>query len=352
MGKKVSHMLNESVKQALFIEYWCNNNRLFEFRKRTKEMLYEEHGIKSDIDLYWDVFEKYIDKHSAGGVIQITRNIFSVIPGCFFKKVDITIWLSMPTHSGNTLPTKMVNGELDKFECVFNVCSCRYNDVIKEIKPLFYHEFMHLYEEYQRQQHGVDGIFDIANKTRYNDIVMLHRKSMEGVRKKIYYLLYFLFDFETNAFAGTVAGEIRNIDVIPNNHREANDLIKKTSIYQTFEGLGQFINNLCELTDYDIQKDADNNNKLTKTKDIVVDAWVKATNKENDFDTILSQIKKMYGVKFKKFKTVAAKLLCDKTMSVPHVILDDGIDMDFSKVADFLRTDIKPKRKIVKRKQK
>ena len=349
----VSDVINESVKRSLFIEYWCNNNRMFEFRKRTKEMLYEEHGIKSDIDIYWNILKEYI-QNNENTVIEINDNIFSNIPGCFFKDVNIIIWLSSGTSNAITMPTKLNNGKIEVFNTMFNLDSFKLSDVIKELRPLFYHEFMHLYEDYMRLTNDTKSIHDIATDTGYGYIANLYQCSIEKLRKSLYYLIYFLYDFEVNAIVGNIASEIKDLDYIPRNHKDANKILKELKTYKLFNDVGNIINYFKSLTIYDIKKDEDKK-IISKSIDIIIDAWEEATNKKSTFDDILNKLEKMFVSKFRKFKVVASKLLYDETKKEPETILDDGIDMNFDRVSSFLRsvyTKSKPRKVVRRKKQK
>ena len=115
------------------------------------------------------------------------------------------------------------------------------------------HELLHAYEDYKRKSELTIGLHQKARNIGYYKNNVSQNAFSSRLTKMLSYILYYLTDFERNAYITQIAGEIKACKKTFNNIKEILDFIKSTIPYQNYQTIFKFGEELCNIKDKSIQ---------------------------------------------------------------------------------------------------
>lgn len=312
--ERISKYLEETLKRSLFLEsYLREHKRLDEGRNR----LLEERGIVPNIDAYIAVFLNFLNKHvNDFGSYTMNQNNFRNIKGCFFNDVNIKIkWKERGPNNGftNSYIELEEDGKLDMLLLSFNFAGERW-EMLQHARTLFAHELTHAYEAWQRLRKKGRSLFNVSHTTRYREVMRL-RSSEDSLEKRIGYINYYLFQFETNAYAASIREYLTPWAESLSNVNEAWEIVKSNVTYRNYIIIGEWINELGMME--------------SMAKDIE-DIWYGITGKHLSYGKILKKFHALYEKRWNQLRTVIGKACFDvleKAKAMKQGLSDEVVDL-------------------------
>ena len=311
--------LNESINKTLFIELYCCEKFFLNFTNNNRTELFEKYGIKSDIDIYFDELYSYaynnLMKHRD---ITITENIFSNIPGNFIDNMSISISFVDRLSGGGTQNIKLgTNNKLSNVDIIIEIDDSAVN-IRKELRRCFYHEFNHVYEEYNRLLKNKKSMFsdnDYPNYTTY--LNTLNDDNTKGLELIFANMMYIFTCFESHAFITNVHSDLKEyIGEVPCNMDGAINVVKSTKIYSQMRSI---YNNICYLKE-NVEQD--------KGIFVIERAWLKATGEKKSAVKIIKKLESLFERRWNKFLGIMSHVIHDVFVPRKPVIVDSGKSMN------------------------
>ena len=212
----IKNRINEEIDRQIEIEFLYglgfNINKKFLYSEN-KEALLEEYGMIPDLDNYINIFFQYIEKKIDSGKRSffILDNIFENIPSCFFQNVMIQVEKDKTKENDGIYRMQDNNFDNENKKIITLFIRLYYNsnrrfDILQSLKVSFAHEITHAYEDYKRQCNEAVRLKDLKKNSTY---ISLNVNSKNVFRNFIHEILYCSIDFETRAFVGEFASELK-----------------------------------------------------------------------------------------------------------------------------------------------
>lgn len=162
---------------------------------------------------------------------------------------------------------------------------------------IFIHELIHAYNDYLLSINEVQSLFKISN-TDFYKYISKHNDEESDDEYLLKHALYFLNNYERNAYIGQLKAElIKNKDII-NNPIDALKAIKKSEIYQSYAIIEQIINKFENL-------DNDGKGRLAEISNKI------SNGKYTTFESLLKTLKSKYYKSINKITKTISKMSLD-----------------------------------------
>ena len=295
-------VLLEDLNRSMFLSFGFKG-AFFDDFKFSKRKLYEKYGAKSDIDDYWNVFINDYYYHRTEPFYKLTTNIFKKIPGCFFNSVDIGVTREDVGYETHVCDTQLsTNGKMESFTVIFVLKDYdTYTDLLNKLKEIFYHEFTHFYEDYNRLRKQKPSIHDVTGDgTSYKKFTTFDVKDSEW-KVKIKKILYHLDKIETNAFVSALhldlknsfEKEIKNLYCDNNNVKRIDVekcidcIIENDKTYKRFKIVRSYIDYL---------------KSMPYMSYYIEEYWKNVTNKNMSYNKIIKKLEWLYNTRWRKYR--------------------------------------------------
>jgi hypothetical protein len=300
--------INKKLRTHIILEF-CKKTILNEKKilNENKILVLEKHGIMSNLEHYWLIFQKALKntKPNKNGDFVINSNIFYDIPNNPFYGVYIKVHF-IPSEidrywKGAYHPTEQKNEEGKIFLKMTFEVSCRFEDITKKIKSIFIHEITHAYEDYMRMSQGKPGMRSFIDNTNYHNLQgFFNNYGTDVIKSDIDQICYLLSSFEANAYVPTLITDVENQLYTAKNTKEIYDIIRNTFIWQKIKECVETINNY-------IDKDFP-----PHLQEKILKAWEEVTGEKYDnYNTLRKILKYKYLKKANKMVNQICKAAFD-----------------------------------------
>ena len=279
----------------------------------TRNMLVEKHGVLPDMWEYTIRFVNYLKSiKDKEGTFHLNNNIFQTIPNCFFNNVDITIRKKKRNVSNGLCVIENLkladNGKIETLEMNFSFGD-NWLNTISDAQQLFSHEITHAYEGWQRLVKGGINLHDEAIRNKYSNVVQSQKFDKSVLNRKIGYILYYLFQFETNAYIASLYGFLKPYSYSWKTPQEGYDIIKNNVTFNNYAVIGQWIE---ELSSCENHEEVEN-------------AWRDSGRSKMSYNSIIKKLKVSYSKRWNQLRKVVSKLLYDLYEEAKNNVLDEEI---------------------------
>ena len=114
------------------------------------------------------------------------------------------------------------------------------------------HELTHAYEDYNRRIKNKESIEDVALKNGYH--LNNNLGDYKNEKKYLSWLLYYITDFEKNAYLSQLKGELQNSDTYFMRLTDIIDFLKNTKLYRDYQTVSSYIDFFSKIEDKVSQK--------------------------------------------------------------------------------------------------
>ena len=241
----------DSFNQHFFVEFYYNkDNRdgfIFEEKLPKKELnlICEAYGLFDGcMDLVEKIYETVL---YGGGVYNTTINVDHP----YFKTINIKLTDSY-TSSFHPLKSEINDGKYDPLVLTLGV-KCLHEGQPNRFKAAIAHELLHAYENLKRYNNKTISLGQKVKNIGYNknDTSIFYNEN--SIEKTISAVLYYLTDFERNAYVAQIKAELQLADTVFSDINDAMKFVKNTVTYQNYEIVFSWANELCSQTDKETQ---------------------------------------------------------------------------------------------------
>lgn len=302
----------DSFNQHFFVEFYYNrDNRggfIFEEKlpKEKLKLICEAYGLFDGcMDLVEEIYEAVL---YGGGAYSTTINVDHP----YFKTINFKLSVS-PTSSYHPLKSVINDGKYDPLVLTLGADPL-YKGYPNRFKAAIAHELLHAYENLKRHNNKAISLAQKVKNIGYNknDTSIFYNEN--SIEKTISAVLYYLTDFERNAYVAQIKSELQLSDTVFNDISDAMKFVKSTVTYQNYEIVFSWANELCSVTDKETQ---------------AVIVYIVNSRSNNNFKTYNQFKKWLTRLAYKterKFnniipKVAAESLKLDETFSENHDIL-------------------------------
>lgn len=216
-------------------------------RKLNEATILEEHSRVPNIDTYIERFIWAFEKVTEGGtkdvLVNMTKNIFSDIKGCWFKDVNIKIQYKKEDRlkgdgvfQANT--AKLENGILNCLNGTF-AFGGDWGQLKPYIPEIISHEFLHAYECWQRMLGDKKSMLDTAKDSGYMVNQTLRATATNYVEEVLSNVFYYCHNMERRAYAAQLNQQLYRSKNEITDTESAMRILEQTPIYQHYVQLGQ-----------------------------------------------------------------------------------------------------------------
>lgn len=281
-----------------------NGGFIFEqtVREEEKKLLFEKFGIFDGCEeLAINIEEICIRAYNDGA----KSFIFKPRNKCIADNIIVEF---VPGFSCGFVPDSVItNGETyDKMHLKIATGTLEKGRLI----PSIMHELIHAYENLMRIKHKAKSITQKSEEIGYQNSNVDAYSAYDGLQKYIAQLLYYLTDFERNAYVSQIYGEASKCGKIFDNAEDAMEWIRQTIPYRNYQTIFNVANGLCKISDDVSQKNIVSiANKLSKHN---------FKNYKNFIGWLEKKVNK-YSKKFNEIlpKIAAKELIITETLSPP-----------------------------------
>lgn len=240
----------------IFIEMFYGNNKRFLCEHESNlsiQRLNESYGIFEGCEK----LTKYIFKKISGITLQNgeTRCIKFYVNGFkWISNIQIRLYRNNKTNTAASYaadsPILIVNGN-NRFAPLILSMNVANNNNDKDIIVGMMHELTHAYEDYNRRVKNKKSI-----RGRVSDIGYWKNKPVgkyDNDKKFVSYILYYLTDFEVNAYLSELKGELKNCDRHFFSIEEIIDFLKESNIYSNYMAIKDYIDYLKKIKSSTLQ---------------------------------------------------------------------------------------------------
>ena len=278
--KECKNNLDKLLIEHLSIDYKYNLNY-------PETLILEKYGIYNGCEN----LAIYLNKKVKNKLINSNKEKFTVykndlknFKNVFFDSLTIIIKKSNEVSGGYVAKSKYDSNITINLNVDTRIKNDNYVDI-------FIHELIHAYNDYLLSINGIQSLFKISNTDFYKYI----SKHNEYLLK---HALYFLNNYERNAYIGQLKAElIKNKDII-NNPIDALKAIKKSEIYQSYAIIEQIINKFENL-------DNDGKRKLDEISNKI------SNGKYATFESLIKTLKSKYYKSINKITKTISKMSLD-----------------------------------------
>ena len=299
MESDINKFLHDTVENSIVLEDYLLNG--FGKLNEKKNILLEKHGMIPNVEQYINVFINFLKKHKDSyGKFILKQNNFNKIENCFFSNVDIVVNKQEKGGNGGYLVGNNFGlNEDDKINTLrmnFTLSGKDWNGFVNRARNLFAHELTHAYEIYMRLKKGqrpytADDY--ISSYITANDLK--DSSNSTSLEKKIGYIVYYLFDFETNAYAASLYTSL--LYGAP-KWATPQDGLKQIEENVTFNNYKIIYNWIEEIAN-------------TNNKNDVEEIWLQITKKRLSYNKIIKKMTSLYYKRWNQLRKVIAKVCLD-----------------------------------------
>lgn len=221
-------------------------------RNLNEATIMEAYSRVPEIDTYIERFIWALENVTENGtkdvLVNLTRNIFSDINGCWFNNVQIRIQYKRNSNlkGDGVFYSKDIKMEEGKVDCLSGAFSFGgdWNRLKPYIPEIVTHEFLHAYESYQRMLHGKKSLFDTGNDSHYMRNQTLRQTPTNFVEQVLSSVFYYCHNIERRAYAAQLNQQLLAQKAQITDTDSALRALENTSIYQHYLQLGQQLQQL------------------------------------------------------------------------------------------------------------
>lgn len=234
----------------LFVEMCYGRENKFGFIYEQKLNHRDFNYLCESYGVFNGCYELAKDLYNYGIYYNFPSNItYTVENNDFINTINISFTKSNISSYMPTL-SKIIN---DKFHpLVLEIgLSEKENITISSIM----HELLHAYEDYKRKKELAISISQKAKNIGYFKNNAARKVNSTSLEKALSYILYFITNFERNAYITQIIGEIKASKKTFNNIKEILTFIKSTIPYTYYQNTFKNAEFLCNLKDKSIQSE-------------------------------------------------------------------------------------------------
>ena len=299
MALDINKYLHDTVENSIVLEDYLRNG--FGKLNEQKTILLEKHGMIPNVERYINVFINFLKRHKDSyGEFILTHNNFNKIENCFFSNVNIVV--NKQEKGGNTgyLVGNITNlnkeGKIDTLKLNFTISGKDWNGFLSRARNLFAHELTHAYEIYMRLKKGQRPYTSdnyISSYVTANNLKDSNNST--PLEKKISYIVYYLFDFETNAYAASLYPSLLYDASKWVSPQDGLKLIEENVTFMNYKIIYNWIEDIAN----------------TKEKNAVEQIWLQITKKHLSHNKIIKKMFSLYEKRWNQLRKVIAKVCLD-----------------------------------------
>lgn len=291
--------LNE-MRNSLWLSFHYSN-------KLNESMIMESFGMVPDIDLYVDTFRECLLQQTNNGVTSttfvITKNIFSNIPGCWFKDVEIKV-----QYTNNQTKPKVIKGnfesEVTLVQGKINVLKGAFifngdiNYIVNRMPMIIGHEILHAYESWKRLLNKSKSIFDAAKDGHVLQNNQIKELSKNDIEKALAEIFYYCNNIERRAYLAQLNQELLSYKENIKDVDSAIQIIQKIPVYKNLIIVGENLQ---------VIRDEIKVNSTCRT--VVINYFKRLTGENRNAEYILRYLEKLWSKTWKHFRLRTTRLI-------------------------------------------
>lgn len=113
------------------------------------------------------------------------------------------------------------------------------------------HELTHAYEDYNRFVNNKESLANVARRIGYTNNQL---GTYNGLKQMISFLLYYITDFERNAYVAQMQGELNIQNIRFTSIDKIIEFLKNTEVYKNYQKIMDYVDGIITLQNDDIKK--------------------------------------------------------------------------------------------------